>query len=64
MDDEDRAVIVDVGSSMCKVGFAGDDSPRVSFQSIVGRRQFGEGKPWKDCEVGQDARVSQTHFAP
>eukprot|EP00121_Abeoforma_whisleri_P010846 Awhi_evm1s10000 len=35
--EEVRAVVVDNGSSICKVGFAGDDSPRAVFPSIVGR---------------------------
>lgn len=30
-------LVVDNGSSMCKAGFAGEDSPRTVFQSVVGR---------------------------
>jgi len=38
MSDEDAvALVVDNGSGMCKVGFAGDDAPRAVFPSIVGR---------------------------
>ena len=36
-DDEVAALVVDNGSGMCKAGFAGDDSPRAVFPSIVGR---------------------------
>jgi actin-related protein len=32
-----QVLVVDNGSVMCKVGFAGDDAPRVVFPSIVGR---------------------------
>lgn len=30
------ALVIDNGSGMCKVGFAGDDAPRAVFPSIVG----------------------------
>ena len=36
-DDDVAALVVDNGSGMCKAGFAGDDSPRTIFPSIVGR---------------------------
>ena len=36
-DDEIAALVVDNGTDMCKVGFAGDDEPRAVFPSIVGR---------------------------
>jgi len=31
------ALVIDNGSGMCKVGFAGDVAPREVFPSIVGR---------------------------
>jgi len=31
------AVVIDNGSGMCKAGIAGDDTPRATFPSIVGR---------------------------
>jgi hypothetical protein len=34
----DQAVIIDNGSGFIKAGFAGDDTPRVVFPSIVGKR--------------------------
>ncbi|KAL3996757.1 NF-kappa-B inhibitor-like protein 2 [Sarotherodon galilaeus] len=37
MEDEIFAVVIDNGSGMCKVGFAGDDAPLAVFPSIVGR---------------------------
>uniref|UniRef100_F1LFI0 Actin-2 n=1 Tax=Ascaris suum TaxID=6253 RepID=F1LFI0_ASCSU len=36
-DEEVAALVVDNGSGMCNVGFAGDDAPRAGFPSIVGR---------------------------
>jgi actin-related protein len=36
-DDEITALVIDNGSSVCKVGFSGDDMPRAVFPSIVGR---------------------------
>ena len=33
------ALIIDNGSSTCKVGFAGNDSPRAIFPTIVGYRK-------------------------
>ena len=36
-DDDVAALVMDNGSGMCKAGFAGDDSPRAVFPSIVGR---------------------------
>ena len=37
MDDDVAALVVDNGSGICKVGFAGDDAPRAVFPSIIGR---------------------------
>ena len=34
-DDDIAPLVVDNGSGMCKAGFAGDDTPRVIFPSIV-----------------------------
>jgi len=33
-------IIIDNGSGMCKAGVSGDDAPRSSFPSIVGRPKF------------------------
>ena len=37
MGDEVQAVVVDSGSSMCKAGFGGDEAPKITFPSIVGK---------------------------
>ena len=33
-------VVIDNGSGMCKAGLSGDDAPRSSFPSIVGRPKY------------------------
>uniref|UniRef100_A0A2K6DZ63 Uncharacterized protein n=1 Tax=Macaca nemestrina TaxID=9545 RepID=A0A2K6DZ63_MACNE len=57
--EEIAMLLIDNGSSMCKVGFAGDDAPRTMFPSIVGcpRHQgvmvdMGQ----KDSYVGNEAQ--------
>ncbi|KAL7056400.1 hypothetical protein AAHC03_021176 [Spirometra sp. Aus1] len=59
MADEIAPLVVDNGSGMCKAGFAGDDSPRAVFPSIVGRPRLpgimvGMGN--KDSCVGDEAQ--------
>ncbi|KAM3361149.1 hypothetical protein P3S68_016003 [Capsicum galapagoense] len=61
MDDEEenQLLVFDNGMGMSKVGFAGDDSPRSIFPSIVGRpRQTGimVGIGQKDAYVGDGAQ--------
>ena len=36
-EDDVAALVLDNGSGMCKVGFAGDDAPRAMFPSVVER---------------------------
>ena len=38
-EDDVKALVLDNGSFMCKVGFAGDDAPRAVFPSVVGRQR-------------------------
>lgn len=57
------AVVIDVGSGLCKAGFAGDDSPRLVFPSIVGRaRHSGTmvGATVQDAFVGYEADTRRT----
>ncbi|GCC31068.1 hypothetical protein chiPu_0009523 [Chiloscyllium punctatum] len=59
VDEEIAALVVDNGSGMCKAGFAGDDSPRAVFPSIVGKlRHEGVmvGMGQKECYVGDEAQ--------
>jgi actin-related protein len=63
MADEDiQAVVVDNGYGMCKAGFAGDDSPRAVFPSIVGRPKHPGimvGMDQKDAYVGDEAQAKR-----
>ncbi|KAK5579669.1 hypothetical protein RB653_009354 [Dictyostelium firmibasis] len=54
-----QALVIDNGSDMCKVGFAGKDGPIAVFPSIVGRpRHTGAmvGMGQKDSYVGYEAQ--------
>ena len=49
-------VVIDNGSGMCKAGFYGDDAPRSSFPSLVGRPKYDNimvGMNNKDVYVGE-----------
>lgn len=51
-------VVIDNGSGMCKAGFSGNDAPKASFPSIVGRGKFKvimNGMDQKDVYVGEEA---------
>jgi actin beta/gamma 1 len=53
------AIVIDNGSGMCKAGFAGDDTPRCVFPSIVGRAKhcgIMVGVDQKDSYIGQEAQ--------
>ena len=57
--DEDRqALVFDIGSCMCRAGFAGDDAPRSVFPSVIGRPYLEEtmvGVAMSGSYVGDDA---------
>jgi actin-related protein len=53
------ALVIDNGSGMCKAGFAGEDSPRAVFSSIVGKPRYQAvmvGMGQKDSFVGDAAQ--------
>jgi actin beta/gamma 1 len=57
-DDDTRIVVIDCGTSLCKVGFASDDAPRAVFPPIVGRPKHPGimvGMDQKDTYVGDEA---------
>jgi actin-related protein len=58
-DDEEevQAIVVDNGSGWSKAGFAGDDTPRAVFPSIVGLNDRGRmfGMDQKDAYFGDEA---------
>lgn len=39
-DNMNAPVVIDNGSGMCKAGISGDDAPKTSFPSIVGRPKY------------------------
>lgn len=59
MGDDVSALVIDLGSSMIKAGFAGDDAPRAVFPSIVGAprlRATMQGMGAKESYVGDEAQ--------
>lgn len=61
-EDQNAAVIIDNGSGMCKAGIAGDDAPRATFPSIVGRPKMPGimvGMDQKDTYVGEEAQAKR-----
>jgi len=59
----EQAVIIDNGSGFIKAGFAGDDTPRVVFPSLVGKRLNPVrpivGKPLNPVSAGQNTYVGE-----
>lgn len=54
-------VVIDNGSGMCKAGLSGDDAPRSSFPSIVGRPKYENilvGMN-KEAYVGEEAQAKK-----
>ena len=55
-------VVIDNGSGMCKAGLSGDDAPRLSFPSIVGRPKYDNimvGMNNKEAYVGEEAQAKK-----
>jgi actin-related protein len=55
-------VVIDNGSGMCKAGLSGDDAPRSSFPSIVGRPKYENimvGMNNKETYVGEEAQAKK-----
>jgi len=58
MTDGAQSVVIDNGSGMVKAGFAGEETPRCVFPSIVGRPKNAsimQGVTQKDCYIGEEA---------
>lgn len=52
------AIIIDNGSTLCKVGFAGDEVPRSIFPAVIGHSKYNltvNGHQNKDIYVGNEA---------
>jgi actin-related protein len=57
--EEVHGIVLDLGTSLVKSGFAGDDAPRSVFPTIVGRPKHGGvmvGMDQKDAYVGEEAQ--------
>jgi hypothetical protein len=39
---EVQPLVVDMGSGICRAGFAGDDAPRSVFRTVLGRSRYRE----------------------
>lgn len=62
MTEQGTPVVIDNGSGMCKAGLSGDDAPRSSFPSIVGRPKYENimvGMNNKDVYVGEEAQAKK-----
>ena len=62
MSEANTAVVIDNGSGMCKAGLSGEDAPKCSFPSIVGRPKnvsIMVGTENKDCFVGEEAQAKR-----
>jgi actin-related protein len=66
--DDVAAVVVDVGSTMVKAGFAGEDTPKATFPTWVGvveRNVAGEasdGKAKAHTQSGDAAAASRAYY--
>ena len=59
MNDDDSAIVLDIGSSMVRAGFAGEDCPNVNFPTVIGRARvhpsMRDSKP-RDAYIGNYSR--------
>ena len=55
MENDGEPLVVDVGSSTIKAGFAGEDAPRVIFPSVVGQYRFEGLEEQGESYVGDEA---------
>lgn len=53
--DEVNALVFDNGSCFLKAGEGGEDNPRASFRSLVGRPQYTDTVKNKEFYIGEEA---------
>jgi len=61
-DEENCAIVMDLGTCLVKAGFAGDDAPRAVFSNVVGRCKHAGvmvGMDQKDAYVGDEAQCKR-----
>jgi actin len=64
MVDESDAIMIDIGTYNIKAGFAGEDAPKVTIPTIIGRAKapgFLIGLDQKDFYIGYEAK-SKRHL--
>lgn len=52
---EAQTIVIDVGSGICKAGFAGEEAPRVTFPSVIGYSKYMRIGGRNDIYVGDEA---------
>ncbi|KAH8836077.1 hypothetical protein DL96DRAFT_1733821 [Flagelloscypha sp. PMI_526] len=60
MDSEHAPLVLDIGSGTCKVGFAGESTPRAFVPSIVGRPKTQSGTGQASVYVGDEAQAKRS----
>lgn len=56
------AIVIDAGSYLCKAGFGGEDTPKVTFPAVVGRPRFsgfGPSSQRQEVYVGEEALMKR-----
>ena len=61
-EEENIPLVIDVGSSMCKAGFSGDDKPKCVFPTVFSRTRPGIMSPMYSY-VGYEA-ISKVRDSP
>ena len=65
MAEDTEAIVMDIGSSMCKAGFAGDEAPRVVFPAVIGRPRHQPtmvGVDLRDYCIGDDVQCKRALY--
>jgi actin beta/gamma 1 len=58
--DTGESIVLDIGSSVCRAGLAGEDLPSVIFSSVVGRQNHKGILDSKEYYVGDEARTKRS----
>ncbi|KAL7714151.1 actin [Entamoeba marina] len=55
VDDDARTLVLDIGSALCRSGYAGDDEPQSSIPTIIGKPISHNSKTTTDYYIGNTA---------